>query len=78
MISDQYLSLVYVLFGKGKCRQAAVPATVPGTKARDATVDHPWEGESVGSPGARRPASKSTRALKSTKATFATGDCGRG
>jgi len=72
MITNQYLSLRYALFGKGKGRKAAVPATVPGTKAHDATVDHPWEGEPVGSPGARRPASKSTGA------TFATGDCGRG
>jgi hypothetical protein len=27
------------LFGKEKCRMAAVPATVPGTKAHNATVD---------------------------------------
>jgi hypothetical protein len=26
------------LFGKEKCLTAAVPATVPGTKAHDATV----------------------------------------
>src|SRR5919199_509827 len=49
MITNHYLSLRYALFEKGKCRKAAVPATVPGTKAHYTTVDHPWEGESVGS-----------------------------
>jgi hypothetical protein len=29
-----------VLFGKGKCRKAAVPATVPGATTPPATVGH--------------------------------------
>jgi len=60
------------LFGQGKCRTAAVPATVAGRNAHEATVGMaPWEGERVGSPEARRPA------LKSAYTTFATGDCRR-
>ena len=59
-------------FGQGKCRKAAVPETVPGTNAHEATVGGaPWEGERVGNPGARRPVSKSAHT------TFATGDCRR-
>jgi hypothetical protein len=59
----------HILFGKGKCHQAAVPATVPSTKAHNATVVTPWEGELVGSSGARRPDPKSIWPLG------ATGDC---
>jgi len=29
------------LFGQGKCHTAAVPATVPGTNAHEATVGSP-------------------------------------
>ena len=37
------------LFGQGKCRKAAVPATVPGRNAHEATVGMaPWEGERGG------------------------------
>jgi hypothetical protein len=37
------------LFGQGKCRTAAVPATVPGRNAHEATVGMaPWEGERGG------------------------------
>ena len=44
-LRNQFL-VFNVLFGKEKCLTAAVPATVPGTKAHDATVgNHGKAGE---------------------------------
>src|SRR5262249_39750498 len=43
------------LFGQGKCRKAAVPATVPGMSAHEATVGESMGRQRVGHPEARKP-----------------------
>ena len=60
--------MITALLGQGKCRKVAVPATVPGTKAQEATVGDHGKAR-VGNPGARRPDPESC------KFTFATGYC---